>query len=90
MEGRCEVEQEEALVSGGRRGMEDEVARGRAGGTGWRRWGCEGGQRGVERAGGRTTGGRVGGRDAQGQTSGAGSVGWARGGAPSSGCRLDH
>jgi hypothetical protein len=62
MAGRCEVEQEEALVSGGGGGMEwrmqwhkvgrrrgvGQAAQGRP--SGWR--GREGGRHGVERAGG--------------------------------------
>jgi hypothetical protein len=71
-----------------RHGMEDAVARGQAGGggssgwhgvdrSGWRRWGREGEQREVERAGGQAMGGRAGRRDAQGRASDAGSVGWA-------------
>jgi hypothetical protein len=53
--GRREAEQEEAFINGGRCGMEDAVAQGRAGGggsggqhrvdrSGWRRRGREGGR----------------------------------------------
>jgi hypothetical protein len=55
---RREAKREEALVSGGRHGMEDAVARGRAGGTG--SIGLDGGGGGV-RAGGAGLNGRAGG-----------------------------
>jgi hypothetical protein len=78
--GQRETEQEEALVSEGRRGLEDGVARGRAGGGG------PGGQHGVERSGGWATGGRAGRWDVQGRSVRRGARG--RGGAPGSIGRL--
>jgi hypothetical protein len=83
--GRREAEQEEALISEGRRGMEDAVAQGRAGGGGlggrhgvdrwgWRRRGVRAGFAGLNGWAGGQWGGQVGRRDTQCRTSSVGSI----------------